>query len=558
MANRVHPLRANRHRSRKWGVAALAFALVATCTQAAATAGPSSRRPHHRGRLTLSGTLRDGSTVTAMGVSWSAPAGALQSVSYSWSACGRARCRALSIPPHQPYVPSALLGPGDVGRRIRVRETAVDLLKSGVEATASVTHTSARAVGAWPPGVAPRVDFVYGVPEPQTASARERFDLSTPHANRADGPPTVACTVDRRPFSRACGRSLSYLTPTLRLGRHTVRVRVSNNAGTRVTSYSWKVVALPAPMPCRSCFRPPHLDSTGHPMTWDWQLQGHLVFRRVDIFDIDGFDHPASLVREIHERRGRTLAHERAICYLSLGSWERYRPDERRWPRQTLGLVLGGYPDEHWVDVRQLQALTPIIESRLQMCAKKGFDGVEVDNIDGWDNRSGFPLTPQDAQAWLASVANEAHSLGMFVLWKNDPYLASFGERYFDGALSEQCFSYRECTARQNAGIRFFPGTRCNMTSLKCGVAQFAAAGKWVGEVEYKWGVRGEDGVVCDPRQRCAVRMRGGNYTEVPYKYFCSSVYTSPPGGFGFAAWRAYESDALNGRDSFYCWGRRR
>lgn len=543
---------------RRAGLAALVLALVAAGAQAGATAGPPARRPRHHGRLTLAGTLRDGSTVTATGVSWSVVPGALQSVSYSWSACTRAGCRALSVPPHQPYLPSVLLGPGDVGRRIRVTETAVDVLRSGRETRASVAHASARAVAAWPRGSAPRVDFVYGVPEAETASTRERFDLSPPHANRADGRVTVACTIDRRPFSRACGRSLSYLTPDLRLGRHTVRVRVSNAAGTQVTSYSWKVVPLPPPTPCRSCFKPPHLDSTGHPMSWDWQLQGRLVFRKVDMFDIDGFEDSARVVQEIHRRRGRTLSRERAVCYLSLGSWERYRPDESRWPRQTLGLVLGGYPEEHWVDVRQLRALAPIIDARLQMCAAKGFDGVEVDNIDGWDNHSGFPLTPQDAEAWLAFIANEAHSLGMFVLWKNDPYLASFGERYFDGALSEQCFQYQECTAAQNAGITFFPRMKCNMTSLKCGVAQFAAAGKWVGEVEYKWGVRGEDGVVCDPGQRCAVRMRNGNYTEVPFKFFCSSAYRVAPHGFGFAAWRAYESDALNGRDSFYCWARRR
>jgi hypothetical protein len=90
--------------------------------------------------------------------------------------------------------------------------------------------------------------------------------------------------------------------------------------------------------------------------------------------------------------------------------------DEASWPARALGLALGGYLDEHWVDVRQLSALKPVISARLKLCARKGFDGVEVDNIDGWDNRSGFPLTPQDAEAWPARIANEAHALGMFVL----------------------------------------------------------------------------------------------------------------------------------------------
>ena len=413
-----------------------------------------------------------------------------------------------AVCPGAPALPSERPAcPGDVGKRLRLSETAVDVLASGKETHATVSYRPKRAVAAWPRGVSPRIDFVYGVPEPESAATRELFDFSPPFANRADGRVTVACAIDRGRYSRACGHSRSFMTPNLSRGRHTVRVRVSNGAGSRTTSYSWKVVALPAPTACSSCLTPTRLDANGHPMSWDWQLQGRLVFRKVDMFDIDGFDTPTGVVEAIHRRAGRTLSHERAICYLSLGSWERYRPDERRWPRAALGLTLGGYPDEHWVDVRQLRVLEPLIDARLRMCARKGFDGVEVDNIDAWDNRSCFPLTPQDAEAWLAAIADETHKLGMFVLWKNDPYLASFGERYFDGALSEQCFSFRECTARQNDGIRFFPGMRCNMTSLRCGVGQFAAAGKWVGEVEYKWGVPHEDGVVCDPGQHCILSL---------------------------------------------------
>jgi hypothetical protein len=545
------------HLTKEQGTLTVAAAVLMAFGGAhAAAAARSAPRPHPHGRLRLRGALRDGAELVATGVRFTPVPGSLQSVSYAFSACTRRRCVALSIPPHQPYLPSALLGPGDVGKRIRVAVKAVDVLRDGNERSATVWFRSARRVSPWPREEAPRIDFVYGLPQPVTASARERFDFVA-HSSPADGKLTVSCSLDSRRFSPACAGSRSYLTPILRPGRHTVRLRVADRAGARTASYSWRVVALPSPRPCSSCALPRRLDATGHPMSWDWQLQGGLVFRRVDMFDIDGLQNSASVVARIHSRAGRTRAHELAVCYLSLGSWERYRPDEASWPRAALGLTLAGYPDEHWVDVRQLRALTPIIDARLRMCARKGFDGVEVDNIDGWDNRSGFPLTPQDAEAWLAQIANQAHALGMFALWKNDPYLASFGLRYFDGALSEQCFSYRECSASQNAGIRFFSGMRCNTTSLKCGVAQFAAAGKWVGEVEYKWGVEGEDGAVCDPGQRCRLRKRHGNYVEVPYATFCRAVYRLPAGGFGFAAVRKYESDALNRRETFGCWGNR-
>jgi hypothetical protein len=540
------------------GVAVMVvLAVVGMLWVGAASAGAASRAhalqsagPTPHGTLTLTGTLRDGSTITASGVTWTPVAGSYQSISYSWAACTASGCGSLSTPAHQPYLDDVVLGPGDVGKRISVRETATDVDPSGNQSGGAVTYETPGTVAAWPAGTPPRVSFIYGVPQATTASTRERFDISAPHANPADGAVTIACAIDGGVYSTACAASRSYLTPVLALGTHTVHVRASNQAGSTTTSYTWKVVAMPAPTSCTSCFKPPHLGSNGNPLSWDWQLQGALVYRKVDMFDIDGFDNSAATVTKIHARAGLTLPHEKAICYLSLGSWENFRPDERHWPAATLGFALDGYTNEHWVDVRQLSALMPVIVTRMKMCASKGFDGVEVDNIDGWDNPSGFPLTPQDAEAWLAAVANEAHSLNMFVLWKNDPYLASLGVRYFDGALAEQCFEYQECTSAQNDGTTFFPGLTCDTTTLQCGVQQFATAGKWVGEVEYKFGVAGEDGVVCDPTQTCTLKQSGGSYTEVPYSTFCSDVYN----GLRFSAWRASESDLLNGTESYYCW----
>jgi hypothetical protein len=79
---------------------------------------------------------------------------------------------------------------------------------------------------------------------------------------------------------------------------------------------------------------------------------------------------PSARSRRIHSSPGWTLAHEKAICYLSLGSWEDYRSDALSWPAARLGLVLADFPHEHWVDVRDLSALQPIIDARLSMCAR--------------------------------------------------------------------------------------------------------------------------------------------------------------------------------------------
>jgi hypothetical protein len=276
-------------------------------------------------------------------------------------------------------------------------------------------------------------------------------------------------------------------------------------------------------------------------MTWDWQLSiagNAIVYRAVDMLDIDGFNNAATVITAIHKRAGRTLAREKAICYLSLGSWENYRRDAANWPHAAIGVTLQNYDNEHWVDVRQLSTLSPIIDSRLQICAAKGFDGVEIDNIDGWDGQAtGFPLTAEDARAWLTYIANRTHALNMFVIWKNDPFQASFGVRYFDGALSEQCYSNQECTPAQNDGSQ-----GCNVTTNPCGVAVFAQAGRWVGEVEYP-PAAGQPGV-CDPGQNCSGAAK--------FVTYCNATWRLPPNGFGFAAWRADVN--LDGGVFFACW----
>ena len=225
----------------------------------------------------------------------------------------------------------------------------------------------------------------------------------------------------------------------------------------RPRRFAWHVVPMPAPLPCRAapgrhCWYPPHLDSTGHPMRWDWQIGRVTPLQRtgaraVDIYDIDGFLTTAAEVRAIHTRwQAATLPHPKAVCYLDL-AWEDYRPDGtpgQFFPAATLGNVYFGYPQERWVDFRQLDALKPMLDERIRMCAAKGFDAVELDDIDSFDppSTTGFHLTPGDAQNYLAYAFNEIHRYGMTGLWKNSPLLSWWGRRYADGAVVEECYRY--------------------------------------------------------------------------------------------------------------------
>ncbi|MER7723787.1 endo alpha-1,4 polygalactosaminidase [Streptomyces sp. NPDC096323] len=172
---------------------------------------------------------------------------------------------------------------------------------------------------------------------------------------------------------------------------------------------------------------------------WQWQLSGRLD-TTVDapVYDIDGFDHDADQVAQLH-RKGRKV-----ICYLSTGAWEEFRPDAAKFPAAVLGKG-NGWKGERWLDIRRTDVLEPLMERRIAMCAKKGFDAVEPDNMDGYRNPSGFPLTAADQLRYNRLIARVAHRHRLAVGLKNDlPQIPELvGD--FDFAVNEQCAQYEEC-----------------------------------------------------------------------------------------------------------------
>ncbi len=193
------------------------------------------------------------------------------------------------------------------------------------------------------------------------------------------------------------------------------------------------VATLMLAPPAMARWRPPqHL-------TWYMQLTGHVNYTLpVQAYDLDGFDTSAARVRALH------AAGKRVICYIDVGTWENWRPDAGEFPRSVLGRG-NGWPGERWLDIRRLSVLEPIMTRRFEMCKRKGFDAVDPDNIDGFSNHTGFPLTAHEQLVYNEWVAREVHSLGMAVFQKNDLSQARQLEPYFDGVVDEQCNQYREC-----------------------------------------------------------------------------------------------------------------
>ena len=549
--------------------AALALPLETAGPASAASGSPAGHTaraaaispPVSSGTLRIAGLPRDGSPVRATGLSWRPsplpPGDRLLSfaVAYVWKACaarsgGRGRhCVQAADATVTPFAARRYVaGHTDTGKYLKITETATEVVETDPATftfrviRSSRSYTARRTVRRYPSGQPPVSGFLNGLPEHHTASRQEYFQVSAPHYRAASGPVTQSYRVDHGPW-RAMPHSRVFQTGKLVLGPHRVEVLTAGRAGHTVLAFRWRVVPLPAPVPCMaghggSCWYPPHLNRRGHPMRWDWQI-GRVTPRQrtgrraVDIYDIDGFLTTPAEIQRLHTTwQASTLAHPKAVCYLDL-AWEDYRPDASPapfghfFPASALGKIYYGYPQERWVDFRQLSKLKPMLNERIAMCARKGFDAVELDDIDSFDppSTTGFHLTPGDAQNYLAYALNQVHRAGMTALWKNSPLLAWWGARYADGAVVEECYTYGGCFSASQRGNRQY-GITCTALHgpTPCGWDVFTAdhtarqpTGKWVGEAEY-----GADHFVCNPGQRCPYKRR--------FATFCRRVYAPAHG----------------------------
>lgn len=208
----------------------------------------------------------------------------------------------------------------------------------------------------------------------------------------------------------------------------------------------------PTPSPAGGVWKPALNTS------WQWQLNGTLdTSLNVAMYDIDLFDNSSSEIVSLKN------SGKKVICYYSAGSWENWRPDAGQFPDSVKGNN-NGWPGEKWLDIRRLDVLGPIMSARIDLAKQKGCDGVEPDNVDGYSNNTGFPLTYNDQLTYNRWTADAAHARGLSVGLKNDIEQINDLLSSYDWTLNEQCFQYNECDP----------------------LTKFIQAGKAVFHVEYK------------------------------------------------------------------------
>lgn len=179
--------------------------------------------------------------------------------------------------------------------------------------------------------------------------------------------------------------------------------------------------------------------------TWQWQLGEDPIDQSFDVhlYDIDLFDQSAATVASLHAQGSKV------VCYMSVGSYEDWRPDAGDFPVQVLGKEYAGWPGEKWLDIRRIDLLAPIMRARLDLCKGKGFDAVEPDNMDNYTNDTGFPLTYDDQLKYNLWLATEAHARGLSIGLKNNPDQVEDLVAHFDWALTESCFEQGWCEEMQ-------------------------------------------------------------------------------------------------------------
>ncbi|MEM3432739.1 MAG: endo alpha-1,4 polygalactosaminidase [Candidatus Methanomethyliaceae archaeon] len=178
------------------------------------------------------------------------------------------------------------------------------------------------------------------------------------------------------------------------------------------------------------------------PQTVRWQIQytGEMdTSLDVGMYNLDLFETPSETIASLRQRDIFVM------CYFSAGSYEDWRPDAPLFPEVVLGKDMEGWAGERWLDIRRIDLLAPIMEARLDLALQKGCDGVDPDNVNGYANDTGFPLTAEDQLSYNVFLSQAARRRGLAIGLKNDLEQIPVLVAYFDWVLNEECFTYQEC-----------------------------------------------------------------------------------------------------------------
>jgi len=170
------------------------------------------------------------------------------------------------------------------------------------------------------------------------------------------------------------------------------------------------------------------------------------------IYDIDAIINPKSTITALHDMG------KHVVCYIEVGAAGNYYSAAQEGLSTTyyqqlraageFGNKVQGYP-EYYLNI-QSPTTVSIIESMIdQQCAAKGFDAVETDIDEEYNDNSGFSLSKAMEESYMTTLANYMHGLGLGWWIKNpDDTGDSYATDMYplaDAVLTEQCNQYDSC-----------------------------------------------------------------------------------------------------------------
>ncbi|MFC7787905.1 endo alpha-1,4 polygalactosaminidase [Microbacterium sp. MAHUQ-60] len=209
-----------------------------------------------------------------------------------------------------------------------------------------------------------------------------------------------------------------------------------------LTSTACATGALDAPSSEQAVHLPPTIG------VFDYQLGGASD-------ELEAVAGPIDVV--VRDATARPLAGAYSICYVNgfqtqPGDADAWLAHEDLLLHDAAGELV---TDPEWPDEYVLEPSTPAqrdgilrhIGPVIDGCAERGFDAVEIDNLDTWTRFDG--IDEAGAHALAAAYVDRAHGAGMAIAQKNAAEITALAhnELGFDFAVTEECGAWGECAA---------------------------------------------------------------------------------------------------------------
>lgn len=168
--------------------------------------------------------------------------------------------------------------------------------------------------------------------------------------------------------------------------------------------------------------------------SWSIQYEGKIIPRGKDYHIVDLFDVSSADLAALRAQGTKPIA------YFS-SQYEDWRSDSSQFPKAAIGKKLGNWKGEHWIDPKNAQ-IRAIMRARMDLAKRRGFRGVDVDNVDFYLADTGFDRSRAAALDYIRFLKREARKRGLMFGLKNAVELVPTLKNEVDFFMNEEAHQY--------------------------------------------------------------------------------------------------------------------